>query len=471
MTQFKSPKKYFEHADPRATARLLSAASDLALVVASDGAIKDISYSDEAYDAYGVSSWVGRKWSDVVTGESVPKVERLLSSSGARPEAGWSHINHPHDDKPDMPVRYRVVKLGSDGPFVAIGQDMTDAARLQQKLVAAQAQIDREYARQVLAETRYQALFRFSSEPTLILNASNLEIVEVNDACLRMFENGARPVAGRRFGQVLSGDSIAAFDNALASARTSPKPQTVDINLNGKSNTFRASVAVFRDQSRLNYLVRLSDPEMHGMDRQDVINARRRDRLIEALPEGFLVVGKNRRVVSANTAMCQLVQLATPEQLVGEPVSRWLGRTEVDADVLFTNLDENGSVSRYGMTVRTEMGTTRHAEIVAVSVTGGEDASYGLIVRDAEQDNDFDAETTLLPVAGHTVEQVKDLVGRAPLRELVRQTTDIVERMCIEAALELTGDNRASAAEMLGLSRQSLYLKLRRHQMGGLSED
>ena len=37
----------------------------------------------------------------------------------------------------------------------------------------------------------------------------------------------------------------------------------------------------------------------------------------------------------------------------------------------------------------------------------------------------------------------------------------------IEAALELTGDNRASAAELLGLSRQSLYVKLRRF---GLAE-
>jgi hypothetical protein len=29
------------------------------------------------------------------------------------------------------------------------------------------------------------------------------------------------------------------------------------------------------------------------------------------------------------------------------------------------------------------------------------------------------------------------------------RTTDVIERLCIEAALELTGDNRASAAEML----------------------
>ena len=45
----------------------------------------------------------------------------------------------------------------------------------------------------------------------------------------------------------------------------------------------------------------------------------------------------------------------------------------------------------------------------------------------------------------------------------------MIERLCIEAALELTGDNRASAAEVLGLSRQSLYSKLHRHGLGELS--
>jgi DNA-binding NtrC family response regulator len=44
----------------------------------------------------------------------------------------------------------------------------------------------------------------------------------------------------------------------------------------------------------------------------------------------------------------------------------------------------------------------------------------------------------------------------------VGETVDTIERMCIEAALDLTHNNRASAAEMLGLSRQSLYVKLRR---------
>jgi DNA-binding NtrC family response regulator len=60
------------------------------------------------------------------------------------------------------------------------------------------------------------------------------------------------------------------------------------------------------------------------------------------------------------------------------------------------------------------------------------------------------------------------MVGRVPLKDLVRESTDLIEKLCIEAALELTGDNRASAAEVLGLSRQSLYAKLRRYGLGDL---
>jgi DNA-binding NtrC family response regulator len=46
----------------------------------------------------------------------------------------------------------------------------------------------------------------------------------------------------------------------------------------------------------------------------------------------------------------------------------------------------------------------------------------------------------------------------------------MIEQMCIGAALELSRDNRVSAAEMLGLSRQSLYVKLRRHGLLAMDE-
>jgi catechol 2,3-dioxygenase-like lactoylglutathione lyase family enzyme len=82
----------------------------------------------------------------------------------------------------------------------------------------------------------------------------------------------------------------------------------------------------------------------------------------------------------------------------------------------------------------------------------------------------FGGEAQTLP---RDASQLTELVGRVTLKDLVRETTDVIERLCIETALRLTGDNRASAAEMLGLSRQSLYSKLRRYGLsdGDASDD
>jgi DNA-binding NtrC family response regulator len=56
-----------------------------------------------------------------------------------------------------------------------------------------------------------------------------------------------------------------------------------------------------------------------------------------------------------------------------------------------------------------------------------------------------------------------ELIGRVPLKELIRESADVIEKLCIEAALTQTENNRAAAADLLGLSRQSLYLKLKRY--------
>jgi DNA-binding NtrC family response regulator len=93
---------------------------------------------------------------------------------------------------------------------------------------------------------------------------------------------------------------------------------------------------------------------------------------------------------------------------------------------------------------------------------------YGFAIRNVDRRRGAEARPGReLP---RSVEQLTELVGRVSLKELVRETTDVIERLCIEAALELTADNRASAAEMLGLSRQSLYVKLRRYGLGDLDE-
>jgi transcriptional regulator PpsR len=119
------------------------------------------------------------------------------------------------------------------------------------------------------------------------------------------------------------------------------------------------------------------------------------------------------------------------------------------------------------------LGSVVDVEVSAVSVTSGRDRAFGFVIRDVGRrlgGGSLQAANAERPQP-RTVEQLTELVGRVPLKDLVGETTDIIERLCIEAALELTQDNRAAAAEMLGLSRQSLYVKLRRHGLGDLPAD
>jgi transcriptional regulator PpsR len=136
---------------------------------------------------------------------------------------------------------------------------------------------------------------------------------------------------------------------------------------------------------------------------------------------------------------------------------------------LIAAMREHGAVRHFSTIMRGEYGANEEVEVSAVSVLTGEHPCYGFTIRGVgRREPAKPRRPRELP---RSVEQLTQLVGRVTLKELVRETTDVIERLCIEAALELTGDNRASAAEMLGLSRQSLYSKLRRFGLGDLDND
>jgi len=119
-------------------------------------------------------------------------------------------------------------------------------------------------------------------------------------------------------------------------------------------------------------------------------------------------------------------------------------------------------VRHFATEVRTLSGLTLPVEISAVSLNRRE-PMYAFFLRDIERRHPGASPVTQ-SLAG-TLADISQLVGRRPIKDMVGETVDTIERMCIESALELTHDNRASAAEMLGLSRQSLYVKLRRFSM------
>ena len=174
-------------------------------------------------------------------------------------------------------------------------------------------------------------------------------------------------------------------------------------------------------------------------------------------------------MIAVNPAFIDLTQMASLERVRGTPLSAYVGRAGIDLDLIIAQIREHGSARNVATIVRSTDGTQEEVEISAVSAPGDDGQCYGFNIRaTARRSRDLPPAQRDLP---RSVEQLTDLVGRMSLKDIVRESTDLIERLCIEAALAHTSDNRASAAEILGVSRQSLYSKLHRHGMGNLGAE
>lgn len=464
MKPFSAPRDTLGNLGAEVAATVIAAAADVALVVDAEGVIHDVAFESEELAREGYDIWSGQPWAATVTSDSRPKVEAMLREAAAKATPRRRHVNQTAPGRPDLPILYTAVQVGNDGRVLAVGRDLRPIAALQQKLLDAQQAMERDYARLRQLETRYRLLFQMSAEAVLIVDAATQRIVEANPAAGQLLGKTARRLVGRGFPEGFDPDGMAAAHALLLRVRSMGRGEDVRVRLAGSQRDFVISASLVRQDTSSLFLIRLTPvvPDSKGIDLP--ANKRAIVDVVESVPEGFVVTGLDGRITMANPAFLDLVAMAAEEQVRGESLERWLGRPGVDLSVLSANLREHGSVRLFATTLRDEYGNTTDVEVSAVQVLNAEDPFFGFTIRNISRRATADLRTMReLP---RSIEQLTELVGRVSLKDLVRETTDVIERLCIEAALDLTNDNRASAAEILGLSRQSLYTKLRRYGLG-----
>lgn len=462
MKQFKAPKKFIGDLDAEGAARLITAAADVALVVDGKGVIRDLAFSnDELAEEIG-GKWVGQQWSDTVTVDSRSKIDELLRDATADGlSTRWRQVNHPSPLGTDVPILYSAVRLSEPSRVVVVGRSLRSTAALQRRLVEAQQSMERDYSRLRHAETRYRVLFQMASEAVLIVDATDQKIVEANPVASELLGMTAKRIVGRPFPEGFDSRSTRAVERLLSVVRSTGHGEDVRVTSLEGAREFLVSASLFRQENATHFLIRLSPTKASSEEAGLQKTKSRLLEVVESLPDGFVVTDAAGRVLTSNRAFLELTQLASEEQVKGESLDRWLGRPGVDLSVLMANLREHGAVRLFATTLRGAFGSPTDVEISAVAVLDADPPCFGFTIRNVGRR--LTNETKQPRELPRSVEQLTELVGRVSLKDLVRETTDVIERLCIEAALELTGDNRASAAEMLGLSRQSLYVKLRRY--------
>ncbi len=462
VTQFESPKQSLSGLGADAVAALLSATADVVLVLDGDGVIQDVSATGSAVTlSGGHAAWVGKRWEDLVTTESKVKIARLLQESGAATRITWRQVNIPSIGA-DIPLSFCAIQVGPKGRTIALGRDLSAQADLQQQLVNAQQALERDYLRLRHLESRYRILFDLTSEGVLVVEGKNLRIIEANPAAAAAFDDTVQKLVGRSILDCIDNSERQVLANLLDTVHASGKPGQFATRVGGQRLSL--SVSVMHEEAGELFLLRVENPaavQQGGGDaRAEVVL-----RVLEQSPDAFVVTNNDGDIIAANRAFAEMVQLGRAEQALGESLDRWLGRAGVDLNVLLANLRQRGSVRLFATTLRDANGATIPVEISAVSAPHGEVSGLGFTIRDIGRRLGGEAPRAEMP---RSEEQLTELVGRVPMREIVGETTELIEKLCIQAALQLTQDNRATAAEILGLSRQSLYVKLRQYGIGNL---
>ena len=450
---------------------LIDVAADIALVLDGGGVVREVRLSAEGPSREACAGWVGKPWVDIVTRESRDKVAALLDEARQGGAARWRHVNHPLQQGDDLAVMYAVARLGDGGPLVAIGRDMRSLAGLQQRLVDAQHALERDYWRLRSVETRFRLLFDMAGDPIVVIDAASARIVEANPAALEFYAVPERRLLGQIFPFGLPDKAHRELQSLMARVQASGRGDELRLRGGPGKGDLTADVRRLRHDDEQLLLVRLRRQD-GGRGSGDAGRAQVLAQAVERLPDGLVLTDADGRVLSANPAFVNLLQLVSDEPMRGESLARWLGRPGVDLNVMLATLRQQGSVRLFATALRGEHGAEVEVEISGVSMPELDPPTLAFVVRHVGRRLSVASHT--VKTAPRSVEQLAQLVGRMPLKDLVRESTDLIERLCIEAALQLTQNNRASAAEMLGLSRQSLYVKLRRFGMidsGGSVED
>lgn len=331
-----------------------------------------------------------------------------------------------------------------------------------------QQSMEHEYSRLRRIETRYRLLFDSSPEGLLVVDGRSLRVLESNLAAAPILDVRGKRAGCRSLLDIFDAATRNSIEGLVNDVRGSGRAESVQARLAETAEAVRVSVIPLLNEGMPVLLMRISRLQTEAgaaVPRGNVGLLA----LAENGPDAAVVTDADGRIMVANAAFLDLTHLPTEQQVRGETLGRWLGRPGVDLDVLISSLRRHGNVRLFATTLRSDGGTPANVEVSGAKLVEGDQTRFGFTIRLVNRRTTGERHD---PGEMHrSKEQLKELIGRVPLKELVRDSADVIERFCIEAALELTNDNRAAAAEMLGVSRQSLYLKLRRHGLIDFSPD
>lgn len=448
---------------PQLAQTFVSIASDIALVIDDAGVIQNVAAGDLPL-AGSSSDWVGKRWTETVTGETRTKIEQLLSEAQISGVTRRREVNHPTRGGHDIPVAYAAVRLGRNGPVLAVGRDLRAVSAIQQRFIDAQQVMERDYWQQRQNETRYRMLFQVATDAVVVVDAATLQVVEANRAASALLGVGGEMTPGQPITAGLVPGMQVAVDELLVTVRTRGRPGEMRtrgaLDASGRPMLLDISATPFRadDTQLLLVRARTVDSDAHGTQ------ARLAD-FVERTPDAVVITDTSGRVLMCNPSFQALCRSAVGHRADGSITGRALAELLGDPHGLLPVV--LGEARRLGIAERRRLLAGLRAadgfdvEVSVALLADGDQECLGLTLRRVDE-----RLSTLPPQVGElaaAIDRLAAQVGLVTLPELLQETTDLAERHLLQAALARTSGDRLQAAQLLGIGVDNLWLRMRHH--------
>ncbi|MGY6547599.1 MAG: transcriptional regulator PpsR [Roseinatronobacter sp.] len=455
-------ERYLE--DPCMSSVLLSVA-DICLVTDKAGVILAAQARPGTTLEPDTADWTGKAVANLVDKPSAEKFARRLQglvSAGAG--STWAELQHVTSSKELVPVRYAVHAMRAQDHILLLGLDQRPTLEMQQLLLNAQIALERDHEAQREIDTRYRLLMDFATDAIALVSIATGQIVDINHNAAVMLGRARADLIDRPFAEGFTGLTRESFVIALESRHSPGSDMVMEVEVKASQRKLQMTGKMFRASGEQLAIVRLTDPDRGSVGDERLVSNLRE--LFNHGSDAIVFADRDGSILAASETFLNLTDTASVAVVRGRSLSEFLARGAVDLRVLLDNARRAGQLRMYATKLNTDFGAQVGVEISATWLDDKFDPVLALVIRNAAS-----AASLRADVGGqdNNVQGVIELVGSSTLKDIVSETTDVIEKICIETALELTRNNRVAAAEMLGLSRQSLYVKLRKFDL--LSKD
>ncbi|MFO1126440.1 MAG: transcriptional regulator PpsR [Methylocystis sp.] len=428
---------------------------DLTLTLDKDGVIQNVvmakSLAQEPLDA-----WLGRRWGDMMEPAIDNVALQKIEDVRLRGDSSCFRVRQRFPSGRELAMEYTAFSLGKKAGFVAIGRSLEAISELRSRLQLAQEARERDYWKMREIETRYRTLFDATSEAVVLVSVAELRVVDANLCAAKNLDLAP----GAPFLPRLGERDRRVFEEMLAKTREEGRAPGVVLRITPLGGLWSLRASLMNAESGALYLCQLAPMrELSGEpDKSDGFSMRS---FIDRMPEGFVIIDREGVVQHANGAFLDLVQIGSEAAALGRKLIRWLSSPGADANVVISLIQKHGDVRRFQTAIEGELGQSTPVEISAAGDDSPQPSYFGLLLHDlAHQRANPEAPAQATPDAAFMVD---DFDNRT-LEQIVKMTTEMIERNAIARSLERFRGNRTAAARHLGLSRQSLHTKLKKYE-------